>query len=77
MIIAADMRIDCVGLLCPVPILKSREALERLAPGQVLEVVADDPGAEADMVAFTAHRGHDLLEIDRRGPIVRFLVRKR
>jgi TusA-related sulfurtransferase len=74
--VAADRRIDCVGLFCPVPILKARDALRQLRPGQVLEMTADDPAAEADMRRWAAHAGHELLEIDKDGAVFRFLVRK-
>jgi TusA-related sulfurtransferase len=73
---AADLSIDCVGLFCPVPVLRTREALRGLRPGQVLAVTADDPAAEADMVRFAARAGQELLEIGRDGQVFRFLVRK-
>ncbi|HXG05584.1 MAG: sulfurtransferase TusA family protein [Candidatus Rokubacteria bacterium] len=74
--VVPDRKIDCVGLFCPVPILKVREAIAALAPGQTLEMVADDPAAEADMKSWAARTGHALLAIERHGTVVRFLVRK-
>jgi TusA-related sulfurtransferase len=76
MLVIADLSIDCVGLFCPVPVLRTREALRRLRPGQVLAVTSDDPAAEADMVRFAARAGQELLEIDKHGQVFRFLVRK-
>jgi tRNA 2-thiouridine synthesizing protein A len=58
------------------PILKTRDAIKQLAPGQVLEMTSDDPASEADMQSWTARTGHELLEIDKNGPVFRFLVRK-
>ena len=74
--VVADKMIDCLGLFCPMPIVKTREALLRMEPGQALEVTSDDPGSEADMKSWSAKTGHDLLEIDRDGSVYRFLVRK-
>jgi tRNA 2-thiouridine synthesizing protein A len=76
MSVAPDTRIDCVGLYCPMPIVKTREALRALAPGQVLEMTCDDPASEADMRSWSARSGHELLEIEKRGTLFRFLVRK-
>ena len=71
-----DVKIDCVGLFCPMPILKTREALCALAQGQLLEMLSDDPASEADMKSWTARTGHALLAIERQGGVFRFVVRK-
>ncbi|HEX3177428.1 MAG TPA: sulfurtransferase TusA family protein [Methylomirabilota bacterium] len=76
MLIVADRKLDCIGLFCPMPILKTRDAIERMAPGQVLEMTSDDPASEADMQSWTARTGHALLEIDKHGPVFRFVLRK-
>jgi len=72
----ADRTLDCVGLFCPIPILKTRDALKAMAVGQVLEMTSDDPASEADMKSWTTRTGHDLLEIDKNGAVYRFVVRK-
>jgi tRNA 2-thiouridine synthesizing protein A len=71
-----DTRLDCLGLYCPVPILKIREAIGRLAPGQVVEMTSDDPASEADMKSWTRRAGHELLEIEKHDTVFRFVVRK-
>ena len=76
MSLVADTKLDCVGLFCPMPILKTREAMKHLAVGQILETTADDPASEADMKSWTARTGHELLEIDKNGTVFRFFVRK-
>ncbi len=72
----ADLKIDCLGLFCPMPILKTREAMKTLHLGQVLEMTSDDPASEADMRSWSHKTGHELLEIERDGTVYRFLVRK-
>jgi tRNA 2-thiouridine synthesizing protein A len=74
--VAADKKIDCLGLFCPMPIVKTREALQAMTPGQILEVASDDPGSEADMKSWSARSGNDLVEMERNGAVFRFFVRK-
>ena len=76
MSLAADRKLDCVGLFCPMPILKTRDALKGMTVGQTLEMLSDDPASEADMKSWTARTGHELLEIERNGAVFRFIVRK-
>lgn len=72
-----DRKIDCIGLFCPMPIVKTREAIREMAVGQTLEILADDPGSDPDLRSWTDRTGHELVEVDRSGAIYRFLVRKR
>ncbi|HTI53061.1 MAG TPA: sulfurtransferase TusA family protein [Verrucomicrobiae bacterium] len=71
-----DRQIDCTGLFCPMPIVKAREAMTQMVVGEVLEMLADDPAAEADMRSWSRSSGHDLLEVGRSGVVYRFVVRK-
>jgi TusA-related sulfurtransferase len=71
-----DHTLDCLGLFCPMPILKTRDAMKQMTVGQVLEMTSDDPASEADMTSWAARTGHELLEITRDGTVYRFLVRK-
>jgi tRNA 2-thiouridine synthesizing protein A len=72
----ADNTLDCVGLFCPMPILKTREAMGGMTIGQVLEMLSDDPASEADIKSWTARTGHELLSIDKHGAVFRFVLRK-
>ena len=76
MAVSVDRTLDCLGLFCPVPILKTRDALRTMGLGQVLEMTSDDPASEADMKSWTSRTGQELLEIGRDGAIFRFVVRK-
>lgn len=57
--------LDARGLNCPLPILKTKVALNRLQPGQVLKVTATDPHALVDFQAYCARSGHELLRASR------------
>jgi tRNA 2-thiouridine synthesizing protein A len=76
MSLTANRQLDCVGLFCPMPILKTREALRGMTVGETLEMLSDDPASEADMKSWTARTGQELLEIERNGAVFRFIVRK-
>jgi TusA-related sulfurtransferase len=73
---APDKKIDCLGLSCPMPILKTREAMKVMAPGQVLEMTSDDPASEADMKVWSDRTGNTLMSVERAGSVFRFLIRK-
>ena len=74
--ISVDRTLDCLGLFCPMPIVRTREAIRELAVGQLLEMLADDPASEADIRSWTRRTGHELVAVTRDGPVYRFLVRK-
>ena len=74
--VVADKTIDCLGLFCPMPIVKTREALRHMDAGQVLEVTSDDPGSVADMNTWSIRTGNELVEMQRNGTVFRFFVRK-
>lgn len=76
MIVTPDKKLDCLGLYCPIPILKIREAMKALVTGQTIEMVSDDPASEADMKSWAARTGHELLEMEKYGAVFHFLVRK-
>jgi tRNA 2-thiouridine synthesizing protein A len=52
------MELDARGLSCPLPLLKARQALARMAPGERLVVLATDPEAPIDLAALAADEGH-------------------
>jgi tRNA 2-thiouridine synthesizing protein A len=56
-----DKELDARGLNCPLPILRTKKALADLQSGQVLKVIATDPGAVKDFQAFSRQTGHELL----------------
>ena len=57
-----DKEYDASGLACPLPIVKTKKALNDMTSGQVLKVVATDPGSVCDMEAFAEQTGNALLE---------------
>jgi tRNA 2-thiouridine synthesizing protein A len=72
----ADAELDCKGLLCPLPVYRTSQALGRLRSGQVLKVECTDPGSLADFPAFARQRGYALLSASARDGIQVFYLRK-
>jgi TusA-related sulfurtransferase len=71
-----DRQIDCIGLFCPMPIVKTREAIRDMTLGSLLAMLSDDPASDADMRSWSQITGHELVDISRQGGVYRFLVRK-
>ena len=71
-----DTELDARGLNCPLPILHAKKALNDLAAGKVLKVMATDPGAVKDFKAFAHQTGNELLSSDETGGEDVFLLRK-
>ena len=61
--LAADIVVDCSGLLCPMPILNTTKAIQTVEIGQVLKLIATDPGSPPDMQAWSRQTGHELLSL--------------
>jgi tRNA 2-thiouridine synthesizing protein A len=71
-----DRTLDCRGLLCPMPVVKTGKAVKEMAPGQILKIVATDRGAIADVPAWAADTGNQLLEWHQEGTDLVFYIRK-
>jgi len=71
-----DKQIDCTGLFCPMPIVKTREAIKQMVAGQILEMLSDDPASDPDIKSWAQITGHELVDVSKQGAVYRFLVRK-
>ena len=72
-----DKELDARGLSCPLPILKTKKMLNELTSGQVLKVVATDPGSIRDMEAFANQTGNPLLSSTTESKDFIFFLRKK
>jgi len=61
-ILNPDKVLDCSGMMCPLPVIKTAKAIKELQIGQVLKMIATDPGAQPDMQAWSRQTGHELLD---------------
>jgi tRNA 2-thiouridine synthesizing protein A len=72
-----DHELDARGLNCPLPILRTHKAMAGLSGGQVLRVLATDPGSVKDMEAFCRQTGHELLASEQANGAFAFTLRKK
>lgn len=73
--ITADETLDCSGLSCPVPILKTKKAMKGLASGKVLKMTSTDPGSSKDVVSFCKRTGSELLDTQEDGNATHFFIK--
>ncbi len=77
MSVTPDQVLDCSGLSCPMPILKTKKAVDSLQSGQVLKMIATDPGSTSDMQAWTEKTGHKLVGSETEGDKFIFYIEKK
>ncbi|MBI1987084.1 MAG: sulfurtransferase TusA family protein [Nitrospinae bacterium] len=71
-----DRILDCKGLCCPEPVLRTKKALNEMAMGQILEMAATDPGSKPDIRAFAKRTGQEILQVVERDEAFIFYLRK-
>ena len=71
------LELDCRGMNCPLPILKTKKAIDTLESGQILRMTATDPGSIPDVAAFSRRTGHSIEEQSEGGGEYSFLIRKK
>lgn len=76
MSIKADQTLDAKGLACPMPVVKTKKAMDQLESGQVLEIHATDKGAKSDLTAWAKSGGHEILEQSEDGDVLKFWIKK-
>jgi len=71
-----DMELDARGLNCPLPILRAKKSINSMTSGQVLRIIATDPGSVKDFEAFCKQTGNELLDTTQDGTEYQFNIRK-
>ncbi|KHD84429.1 sulfurtransferase TusA family protein [Heyndrickxia ginsengihumi] len=74
--VKADIILDAKGLTCPMPIIKTKKAMENLVAGQVIEIQATDKGSRADIQAWAQSTGHQYLGTIDEGEVLKHYLRK-
>ena len=69
--------VDAKGLSCPMPIVKTAQAIKEMPSGALLEVLATDAGSQKDFVAWAKSTGNELVEQSADGGVFRFILRKK
>ncbi len=68
--------VDARGLSCPMPIVKAAQGLKTVTSGQLVEVLATDPGSVKDFAAWTRSTGNTLVEQRQEGSVYHFIIRR-
>lgn len=72
----ANVSVDLKGLACPMPVLKTKKALDSMSPGQILFVEVTDKGSKADIPAMLKRTGNELIEVNEKDNVFTFLIKK-
>ena len=72
----SNEKLDALGLLCPLPVLKARKRLISMETNAVLHMITDDPAAIIDVPHFCNEAGHELLKQEKQGNQIIFIIRK-
>ncbi len=72
----ADLTIDVCGEVCPVPVMKTDEALSTMKTGQTLEVIVDYPPSKENVQRLATFRGNKIVEVKEEGEIIKILIEK-
>ena len=73
--ITPDETLDCRGLSCPMPLLKTKKAIGKLQSGQILEILGTDPGTRNDLPSFANKAGHEYLGEKEDEGFIRFYLK--
>ena len=71
-----DVTLDCLGKLCPIPVIETMKAIRKMQAGQTLLLLSDDPGSDPDMHAWCEETGNPLLGMEKDGKVFRFRIRR-
>lgn len=77
MAITISRTLDVKGFACPIPIVRTAQAMKQLGPGEVIEVLATDAGSVKDFAAWSKATGNPIAEQTQEGGVFRFLLMKR
>jgi len=71
-----DVELDCKGLSCPMPVLKTKKKLDEMQVGQVLKMISTDAGSKSDVSALVKRTGHELVDVQEAGREFTFFIKK-
>ena len=74
--IKASKTFDLKGLSCPMPVVKISKGIKEVEVGEVIEAETTDPGSLTDIPAWGRTTGHDIIETNQDGDVIRFLIRR-
>lgn len=76
-LLMVDKEVDCTGMICPLPVLRTKKALADMQTGKILKVIATDQGAEHDIPMFAKQTGNELVESEKLDEAFIFYLKRR
>lgn len=77
MSLQSDQVLDAKGLACPMPLIRTKKAIDTLSSGQILEIHATDKGAKNDLAAWAKAGGHELVDHSEEANVLKFWIKKK
>ncbi len=74
--IAFNQELDCRGLNCPLPVLKTKKAMDEMAAGDVLKMISTDPGSQNDVTAWANRTGNEIMSANNEGSDFVYYIKK-
>jgi len=74
--IAFNQELDCRGLNCPLPVLKTKKAMDEMAAGDVLKMISTDPGSQNDVTAWAKRTGNEIMSANNEGSNFVYYIKK-
>ena len=71
-----ETELDLRGLYCPIPVLRTREEIEKVKVGDRLRVIADDPAAEEYLKRWVKRTGQEVLDVKKEGEVITVTIRR-
>ena len=73
---SVEFELDACGLFCPEPVIKTRQELDKMKENETLEILADDPAAEADIRSLVKHLGNKVLSVSKDEDVTHIIIKK-
>ena len=74
--IAFNQELDCRGLNCPLPVLKTKKAMDEMAAGEILKMISTDPGSQNDVTAWAKRTGNEIMSANNEGTDFVYYIKK-
>ena len=71
-----NQELDCRGLNCPLPVLKTKKAMDEMAAGDVLKMISTDPGSQNDVTAWAKRTGNEIMSANNEGSDFVYYIKK-
>lgn len=74
---AINAQLDCTGMNCPLPLIKTSQHIKKISPGGVLEVISTDPRSVADLTTWARQTGNEMIATEEKENKIKFYIRKK